>query len=59
MTAPPTPTIPVQPVPLPAHAYWTAHAVVDPATGGSLEYTQLKLGPDAEKCIHLAANKIG
>jgi hypothetical protein len=58
----PTPTVqspPATSLPLPAHAYWTANAVVDPTTGASLEYAQLKLGPDAEKWIQSAANEIG
>jgi hypothetical protein len=56
---PPTTMSPNAHVPLSTNAYWTAHAIVDSFTGASLEYTQLKLGPDAEKWINSAANKIG
>jgi len=31
---------------MPAHAFWTANAVVDPNTGTAMEYPQLKLGED-------------
>jgi hypothetical protein len=33
---------------LPAHAFWTANAVVDPSTGTAMEYPQLKLDEDSK-----------
>ena len=33
---------------LPAHAFWTTNSVVDPITGTSLEYKDLKLDPQAK-----------
>jgi hypothetical protein len=37
------------PANLPAEAFWTpVNAVIDPATGASFEYSQLKLGPDSK-----------
>jgi hypothetical protein len=60
---PPTPTL------VPAHPHNTrtrpflvpasANAVVDPATGASLEYRHLRTGPDAPDWIQAAANEIG
>ena len=43
----------------PAHAYWTANAVVDPATGLALEYNALRLGPDSQLWIQGASNEMG
>jgi hypothetical protein len=43
----------------PAYAYWTANAVVDPATGLALEYNQLRLGPDSKLWIQGATNEMG
>lgn len=34
---------------LPAHAFSTTNSVVDPITGASLEYKDLKLGPQAKE----------
>ena len=44
---------------LPAAAFWTANAVVDPETGLALEYDSLVLGPDGLEWIQAAANEIG
>ena len=33
---------------LPAHAFWTTTSVIDPITGASLEYKDLKLDPQAK-----------
>ena len=64
LTPTPTPTLPAPPpVPspshLPAEAFWTAHAVLDPSTGASLEYAQLKLGTDSALWLQAAENEIG
>jgi hypothetical protein len=56
--APPATTT-ASPSTFPAHAFWTANTVVDPAAGAALEYCHLKLGPDGEKWIHGAANEMG
>jgi hypothetical protein len=58
---PPSPTTltPTTTSPYPAHAYWTANSVVDPSTGISLEYSQLKLGADGAEWIQAATNEIG
>jgi hypothetical protein len=45
--------------PLPAHVFWNTHVVIDPETGASLEYAQLKIGPNTEKWIQSTTNKIG
>ena len=54
------------PVPTPStaisHLEWVFHyanAVIDPATGASLEYPQLMRGPDAPEWIHGTATEIG
>ena len=44
---------------LPPKAFFTANAVVDPATGASLEYPQLKLGNEAKAWIKGCSNEIG
>ena len=56
-TPPPSP-LPPSPS-LPAHAFWTANSVIDPTTGASLEYAQLKLGADGVEWIHAASLEIG
>jgi hypothetical protein len=38
--------------------HWSANSVVDPQTGASLEYTQLRKDPNKEHWIRAAANKI-
>jgi hypothetical protein len=60
---------PATPTLVPAHPHNTrtrpflvpasANAVVDPATGASLEYRHLRSGPDAPDWIRAAANEIG
>jgi hypothetical protein len=45
---------------LPAQAFWhTANSVIDPITGASLEYKQLKVGKTGAKWLQGAANEIG
>jgi hypothetical protein len=44
---------------MPAHAFWTANAVVDPSTGNALEYPQLKLGDDSKLWLEAASREIG
>ena len=44
---------------LPAHALWTANAVVDPATGALLKHKDFKIGPASEEWIQGASNKMG
>jgi hypothetical protein len=44
---------------LPAHAFWTANAVVDPSTGTAMEYPQLKLGEDSKLWLAAASREIG
>ena len=44
---------------MPAHAFWTANAVVDPSTGTALEYPQLKLGDDSKLWLEAASREIG
>ena len=39
--------------------FWSANAVVDPATGNILEYAQLRLGPDGKEWIQAMANELG
>ena len=53
------PTVDINFSSLPAHAFWTANAVIDPNTGASLEYRHLRLGPDGEQWIKAAADEIG
>jgi hypothetical protein len=55
--APPTSPAAI-PTALPAHALWTAHSVIDTATGASLEYKQLKIGADSAKWLQAASNEI-
>ena len=38
--------------------FWSANAVVDPATGNILEYAQLRLGPDGKERIQGMANEL-
>jgi hypothetical protein len=47
----PSPTSPPEPIDhssMPAHAFSTANAVIDPTTGTALEYPQLKRGEDSK-----------
>ena len=44
---------------LPAHAFWTANTVVDPDTGASLEYKDLKLGEDSQQWLQGCSNEMG
>jgi hypothetical protein len=44
---------------LPAHAFWTANAVIDPTTGASLKYAQLKLDTNSKAWIKAATDEIG
>jgi hypothetical protein len=44
---------------MPAHAFWTANAVVDPSTGTALEYPQLKLGDNSKLWLEATSRKIG
>jgi hypothetical protein len=45
---------------MPAQAYWhAANSVIDPVTGASLEYRQLKIGATGRKWLQGAANEIG
>jgi hypothetical protein len=44
---------------MPAHAFWTANAVVDPSTGTAMEYPQLKLGEDSKLWLAAASREIG
>jgi hypothetical protein len=44
---------------LPAHAFWSANAVVDPSTGIAKEYPQLKLGEDSKIRLAAASREIG
>jgi hypothetical protein len=54
---PATTTSPPSPI---ATAFWNAiNAVVDPLTGASLEYSQLRKGPDGKEWTASASNEIG
>jgi hypothetical protein len=56
----PTPTPePITHSSLPAHAFWTANAVVDLSTGTAMEYPQLKLGEDSKLWLAAASREIG
>jgi len=44
---------------MPAHAFWTANAVVNPSTRTALEYPQLKLGEDSKLWLEAASREIG
>ena len=44
---------------MPAHAFWTANAVVNPSTGTALEYPQFKLGDDSKLWLEAASREIG
>jgi hypothetical protein len=44
---------------MPAHACWTTNAVVNPSTGTSMEYPQLKLGDDSKLWLAAASREIG
>ena len=44
---------------LPSHAFFTANAVLDPYTGATLEYPQLKLGKNVKEWIRGCSNEIG
>jgi hypothetical protein len=43
----------------PAHAFWTANAVVDPNSGAALEYSKLKISTEGAEWIQAAANEMG
>jgi hypothetical protein len=58
----PSPTSPPEPIKhssIPAHAFWTANAVVNPSTGTALEYPQLKLGKESKLWLEAASREIG
>jgi hypothetical protein len=58
----PSPTSPPEPIKhssMPAHAFWTANAVVNPSTGTALEYPQLKLGEESKLGLEDASREIG
>jgi hypothetical protein len=56
----PTPTPePINHSSMPAYAFWTANAVVDPSTGTAMEYPQLKLGEDSKLWLAAASREIG
>ena len=44
---------------MPAYAFWTANAVVDPNSGTAMEYPQLKLGEDNKLWLAAASREIG
>jgi hypothetical protein len=57
---PPQPNQPAVLLPTQPPSVWhSAHAVLDPATGASLSYRQLQLGPDGAAWLQSAANEIG
>ena len=44
---------------LSAHAFWTTNSVVEPITGVSFEYKDLKLEPQTKEWIHSCSNGLG